>query len=338
MLLKRLLAPFVAGLAVLWLAYALLPPPHQAQAQYADQGTWGGTSGGTANAQTITIPNYFANRAGVVLRFIPGNTNSGPTTLSVNGLGAIAVQRPSSIGPVAFAGKEFWVGEPTCVVFNGSVYVLGCNVDLTPIGAVKELRGVTTAPRGYMIEDGSCVSTTTYASLNSLIGGLYGSCSAGLFALPRSNGRALYAYDNQGVNGAANVITNAGSGCANATTVGGKCGAQNQTVAATYLPASGLSVPGLSIPSLSASVSTSGGGSIPVSSGPSTIGSLQVGATATTNITPVINSSLSWLNPTSLSGSTGTGTTGTGTTGNMGSGTAMPILPPADFVLRVIKY
>jgi hypothetical protein len=80
----RKIACGFGALLILSTAYLLLPPPYRASAQFADQGTWGGTSGGTANAQTITIPNLAANKPGIILRFIPGAglTNTGPTQIN----------------------------------------------------------------------------------------------------------------------------------------------------------------------------------------------------------------------------------------------------------------
>jgi len=221
----------LVGIAV---AYLFVPPPKPASAVFVDQLTFGGTSTGSANAQAITIPNLAANTIGVQLRFIPGFTNTGPTQINVSGLGLVNVVRPSSIGNVAFSGGEFQAGELTCITFNGTAYQLACNVDITPIGKVLQLRG-SVAPRGALIEDGSCVSQTNYAALFSVIGTSYGSCSAGLFALPDSRGSAFFALDTQGVNGAANRLTSAGSGCA-ATSVAFRCGAQNQQIAQSGLP------------------------------------------------------------------------------------------------------
>lgn len=232
---KRLLG-FVAAFCVTLAIIAIVPPPQRAAAQFVDQGTWGGNSGGSANAQTITIGNYAAHKSGVILRFNPTFTNTGPTQINVSGLGLINVMRPSSIGLVAFSGGEFLANEPTSVMYNGSVYVLASNVDMTPIGKTIEFRG-TSAPRGSLIEDGSCVSQTTYAALFGVIGTNYGSCSAGLFALPDSRGSLFAALDNQGSNGAANRITSGGSSCT-ATAVGTRCGAQNQTLTAPQLPSS----------------------------------------------------------------------------------------------------
>lgn len=227
---RKLLAALGAILAAA-IIYCIVPPAHRAAAQYTDQETAGGTSTGSANAQAITIYNYDQHAQLVPLRFIPGFTNTGPATIAVTGLAPVEILRPSSIGLVALSGQELLAGEPTSIVYNGANYVLSSNVDMTPIGGTVEVRGGA-APRGTLIEDGSCVSTTTYAALNAVIGGIYGSCSTGFFKLPRSNGTAFVAYDGQGVNGAANLITQA-CGSPNSPVI---CGNDLATLTAALVP------------------------------------------------------------------------------------------------------
>jgi len=252
-MLKRIVAPLLAVTIAAVGVFFAVPSPHRAEAQFREQSTYGGTSTGSANAQVIAIPNLATRPIGVPFRFIPGFTNTGPTTIN-DGLGAVALVRPSSIGNVAFSGGELLAGELTSIIYTGSVYQLASNVDLTRIGQSVELRGTSaTAPRGTLIEDGSCVSQTTYAALFSVIGTAYGSCSAGLFALPDSRGTMFAALDNQGSNGAANRITSGGSGC-NGTTIG-LCGSQLHTLLTTE-------VPNLNVTGLASNFRISGGSSI----------------------------------------------------------------------------
>ena len=57
---------------------------------------WGGTSGGSANAQTLTLsPAITAYAAGMTFRFIAGATNTGATTLNVNSVGAANLMGPN---------------------------------------------------------------------------------------------------------------------------------------------------------------------------------------------------------------------------------------------------
>lgn len=223
----------LGGIGLIAAAWVFVPPPRQASAQFVDQSTYGGTSGGSTNAQTITIGNYTSHMSGVVLRFIPNSPNTGPATINISGLGAVAIVRPSSIGNVTLSGGELQTGELTCVVYNGAAYQLACNTEMTAIGRTVDFRGATT-PRGTLIEDGSAVSRSTYAALFTVIGTTYGAGDGSTtFNVPLSNGTAFVAMDNQGVT-TANRITSAGSGCA-ATAVG-LCGAQNQTLTLAQLP------------------------------------------------------------------------------------------------------
>lgn len=307
------------------LVYGLIPPPHSAKAQFAGQNTFIKQTGGSANAQTLVVPNVgsYADLLGVPITIIPSFTNTGPTTFNVNGLGALAISRlPTG---ATLGGGEIPQNSIITIMYAGLQFILVSPQDITPVGTAIEIRG-SVAPTGYLLEDGSCVSQTNYASLFSVIGASYGACGGGLFALPDSRGTMFAATDNQGANGSAGRITNAGSGCT-ANSVPFSCGVQNKLVTTTFLPASGLSVPSLSV-----TTATSNVGVIPLSSG--AISSLQTQGNPTANITPANNSG-SWSGTTSLSA---TGTTGTGTTGNMGTGTAMPILNPILGGLRAIKY
>lgn len=224
-------------------AWLFVPPPRQARAQFADQGAWAGNAtlntGVTPNVLTITLANVsqLSDITGVQIGLNPSANNTAAVNIVItNAMGstaATALDRPSSIGLTSLSNSELFAGETTSVKYNGSVFVLTSNVDMTRIGQAVEFRG-STAPRGSLIEDGSCVSQTTYAALFSVIGTTYGSCSAGLFALPLSNGTMFAANDNQGI-AVANRITNAGSGCA-LTASGTFCGGQNQTLTLLQTP------------------------------------------------------------------------------------------------------
>src|SRR5690606_5310505 len=78
-------------------------------------------------------------------------------------------------------------------------------------GASMSWRGQS-LPAGWLWEDGSAVSRTTYAELFSNIGTTYGNGNGSTtFNLPDSRGRADFGRDDMGV-GAASRITNAISG------------------------------------------------------------------------------------------------------------------------------
>jgi len=84
----------------------------------------GGTSGGTANAHTLTLPG-FSVATGATVVFVPGNTNSGATTINIHGAGAVNVVKSSFVtATTACAGGELLSGVPCVLVYNGSNYVI----------------------------------------------------------------------------------------------------------------------------------------------------------------------------------------------------------------------
>lgn len=249
---------FALGLALcaLGIAALLAGAPQPVRAQLSSVTTWIPASGvgGSANAVTLTVPNIGAmsDLLGVPLRFLPKSTNAaGGTTIAVNSLSAESVLRVStSVGGgllVPIAGGDFGAatlgsaGFPYVeVLWDGTEFVQ--NNPATGNAAVGSEISLTapSVPNGYLIENGACVSQTTYAALYVYYGGSGDlwltqaggvACSAGQFHLPFANGRAAVAFDQQG-SVTAGVLTNAGSGC-NATAVAVGCGAQNRSLSST---------------------------------------------------------------------------------------------------------
>ena len=84
---------------------------------------WGGTSGGAANAQTLTLtPPITAYVAGQRFRFVAGFTNLAATTLNVNGVGAINIITQST--GVSLPSNYITSGAQYEVVYNGTAFVL----------------------------------------------------------------------------------------------------------------------------------------------------------------------------------------------------------------------
>ena len=83
---------------------------------------YGGTSGGTANAQTLSLtPAITAYVAGQTFQFIPGNANTGATTININGVGAVAITK---YGTAALAGGELTPGVVTTLKYDGTQFQL----------------------------------------------------------------------------------------------------------------------------------------------------------------------------------------------------------------------
>lgn len=87
---------------------------------------WGGTSAGSANAQTLTLSNLVpgAYAAGQRFQFIAGLTNTDATTLNVNALGAVNILKPSSSGPVALSANDIFLGNVVSVTHDGTQFQL----------------------------------------------------------------------------------------------------------------------------------------------------------------------------------------------------------------------
>ena len=85
--------------------------------------TWGGTSGGTANAQTLTLtPAITAYVAGQRFRFVAGFTNTAAATLNVNGVGAVSVVLSTTGG--ALTSNYIEAGSTYEVLHNGTNFRL----------------------------------------------------------------------------------------------------------------------------------------------------------------------------------------------------------------------
>lgn len=107
-----------------------------AHLQWLKDHYWGGTSGGTANAQTVTMsPAPSSLYTGMRIKFIVGTLNTGATTLNPNGLGATAIKAPDGD---ALIGGELPAGHVADVVYNGTNFLLlnpyNNPVSFTPTG------------------------------------------------------------------------------------------------------------------------------------------------------------------------------------------------------------
>lgn len=189
---------------------------------------WGGTSGGSANAQTLTpSPAITSYQTGYEISFVAGYTNSGSMTVNISGLGVKNVKTKSGANPVS---GDITAGRVYTLVYDGTNLVctdLGTVEDgavtpaktstaisgyLVPTGMVTPFAG-SAAPTGWLLCDGSAVSRTTYASLFSVIASAYGSGDGSTtFNLPDLKGMFI-----RGLMDVANV-TGSGSASSNNAT------------------------------------------------------------------------------------------------------------------------
>lgn len=125
---------------------------------------WGGTSGGSANTQTIAItPVVTTLVAGQAFRFFAGFTNTGATTLTVNATAATALLRP---GRVPCAGGEILANGTYNVVYDGTFFVLASNP--VPRGYLSGLALSTAGGSGTFGIAAGVAADSTNASLMAL--------------------------------------------------------------------------------------------------------------------------------------------------------------------------
>lgn len=163
------------------LALCIIAAPTLADAQFTDQRTWAPTSGGTANAQTVAIPNVSGPPLGVVFRFIPQFTNTGATTFNINGTGAKPVRKPSPAGPVALIGGEVVASQIVAAMYDGSNYQLVSNLNATASQVVPN-------PGGYLTPCTQVGTPATGCATNQIVptGNVVGATT--LFYTPVSAG------------------------------------------------------------------------------------------------------------------------------------------------------
>ena len=203
-----------------------------------------GTSTGSGNSQVVTSAPFAASSGspivGAQCTFVAGFSNTGGLKVNCNGTGLINVYRRSQLGVSLTVGGEVVANQLVTLVSDGTEWqCTSCTVAM--VGEEKTFTGAT-VPSGWQIENGSCISQSTYADLYSYYGSADlwltqtggSACAGGSFHVPFANGRTAVAYDQQG-GVTAGVLTSAGSGCA-ATAVAVGCGSQNRTVAQANLP------------------------------------------------------------------------------------------------------
>lgn len=201
-------------------------------AQFAEQASWAGTGSGAANVQTATLPNVltYADILGVPVKYMPGFSNSGATTLNINGIGGQPVQRVTPAGMAALGGGEIIAGHAAIVMWNGTVFDLQNSAAPDPPGHVMDYAG-STCPTGWVAANGGTQTQANQLPLYGVLSTIWGSNSGGNFTLPDLRGRATFGQDS----GGSGRITSAG-GNFDGTVIGNTGGQQNQTLSIAQLP------------------------------------------------------------------------------------------------------
>lgn len=225
---------------------------------------WNGSAvtGGSANTYTLsasqTLSAYFD---GLKLTFEVTPTNTGASTLNVDGIGAASIVK---YGATALEAGDLNGGQKYTVVHDGTNFQLVNTVTpfasavtsgniplfsgtsgrftdsgytpttLTPVGAVMDYAG-STAPTGWLLAYGQAVSRTTYSALFTAISTTYGiGDGSTTFNLPDLRGRVVAGQDDMG-GSSANRLTDQ-SGGLNGDTLADTGGAETHTLTTAEMP------------------------------------------------------------------------------------------------------
>lgn len=138
---------------------------------------YGGVDTGSVNAYVLNFTANFSSYVdGTIIYWIPSNTNTGPSTLNVNGLGAVGILDAS--GFILGAG-DIVQNQITAVIYRtGNFYLLSVSVNSGSFTGT--LTGYAVNPTGtvfYKIAGGSCtlfVTSTISATSNATTLGMTG--------------------------------------------------------------------------------------------------------------------------------------------------------------------
>lgn len=82
---------------------------------------WGGTSTGVANTYTLAATQVAAYYEGLIIYWIPNASNTGATTINVNGLGAKSIKMQSGLDLLA---NQLISGSVSSILYTGGQFVL----------------------------------------------------------------------------------------------------------------------------------------------------------------------------------------------------------------------
>jgi hypothetical protein len=329
----------------------------------------GGASTGSANSQVVTTTPFALSSglplAGATITYKAGYSNTGALKVNANGTGLINVFRLSQLGATLSVGGETVAGQMVTLQFDGTEWqCMSCAVAF--VGREEVFSGpASMVPAGYAIENGACVSQTTNADLYAVYGSTDtwspgstgGACSAGSFHLKFANGRASVASNTQGSQ--TGPLTNC------TATVGATCGQPTETIAQTNLPNvafynvgigvtnggntgiavsnngnTGINVTNNSIivgiPACTNGGTCTGGGGLGVALGDTggVAGNINSGPTST-NV--VLSSQGNSQVSVSSQGNSQVSVSSQGYAASGGSGTALPIVPPVNSNIFLVK-
>jgi len=166
------------------------------------RGIYAPTVGGTADAITITT-GYSASAyiSGQTFRFIAASSNTGATTVAVDGLTAKNIK----VGSTALTSGQITASTLVEITYDGTQFQLKTMAATPAAIAVGFVAGwpMSTVPTGWLECDGSAVSRSTYSALFAVYSTSYGvGDGSTTFNLPNYKDYFLRGFDSAGTDAA----------------------------------------------------------------------------------------------------------------------------------------
>ena len=291
--------------------------------------------GGTATIASAATTDIWANPASSITingastvtalanaNAVPGTvkvvTASGAFTLTHN---AASLILPSAANITVAAGDRFLVSALNSTNVAVFAYTKADGTAITnpavPVGTILDYGG-DTAPAGFVMANGVCLSSTTYPALSIVYGSKYGTCSAGQFAIPDGRARAFVGVDDMGA-GSSGRLNSVAPISGGATTVGSLYGAALKTLSNGDLPVTNLTFTGTN-----GSVSVTSTATVPQDAATKNFG---------------LNDTAAYAPGAGQNFMTSNGSfTPAGTINSFGGGGSFPLLQPTILVSKIIKY
>ena len=119
---------------------------------------------GAANVYVVALAPALPNHIeGLPIHFKADNSNTGASTLNINGLGAKSIVMPDGS---ALSAGTIKAGQIVTVIYTGAAYMIVSRTSDSPIpsGTIIQVTG-NTAPSGFIKGNGALLSRSTYANL-----------------------------------------------------------------------------------------------------------------------------------------------------------------------------
>jgi hypothetical protein len=229
------------------------------------------TTGGTASAYTLTTSEGVSSTPsnGQMLAFIAHAGNNASATMQVDGGNTYPIWLNGSV----LGGGSLVAGSPYRMAFSASnsAWVLEsgpANPYNVALGALMFSTANAPPNSNFIVPQGQCISTTTYAAYWASQGSpASGSCPGGQFAVIDMRGMVPALLDTPFGGTAANRLTSSSTGCGSAmTSIGASCANGNQATTLStlnlppYTPSGSVSTSLSLVGSVTAVINAGGGG------------------------------------------------------------------------------